>query len=211
MTIYRCPPEEAWVQFIKPVLATPAWVEDSISVDSRLNLSKRELLSLLLIAHLWRQETEATCVVGYDADGVEPNDGFVECHGDRVCIESKLVAQFDKRPLLDAITKTYDKYEKRGSAYGKGRDLVVFANRASERPGLTKISSLRDHLVARGGSPFDRVLLAYFRTSQSAEIDFGVIQAFPGKGFAHVSVATVSGIATVEVAVPFEGRPNQTQ
>ena len=67
----------------------------------------------------------------------------------------------------------------------------------SDRPGLTKVFSLRDHLVARDGVLSDRVLCLYCHANRTAETVFGVVQTLPDKGFERVSVAAASGIATV--------------
>ncbi|HUF23540.1 MAG TPA: hypothetical protein VMN81_05375 [Vicinamibacterales bacterium] len=211
MTIYRYTPQEAWVKHVKPALNIAAWIEDSSAVGTDIDLSKREVLSLLLIAHVRRDQTQANCRIGYDTEGVEPNDGFVEGKDGAIHVESKLVAQYDERPLLDAIRETYDKYEGRGPAYGSGRELMVFANRASDRPGLTRVSSLRDHILTRKESPFDRVLLAYCRPhGPPGTISIGVVEAFPGKGFAHVNIDVTSGEAGLRLVIPFSAPVSQS-
>ena len=56
---------------MKPHLSSEAWLEDSSPVSATLELSKREVLSLILLAHVWRHQGRKECCVGFDSDGGE--------------------------------------------------------------------------------------------------------------------------------------------
>ncbi len=195
MPIITLTPEQAWCTHIRAAAKTPKWVEDSKDISPDLALSKRELLGLILLAHVRNYEnSDAQWHVGYDPDDAEPNDGFISDSSAKVQVEHKVVPQMSPKNPLDGILSTYDKYSKKGVAYGENRVLLIHANKSDE--GLIKISALRDEIKARGGCPFERVLLIGCVRAGANPI-FHLTEHYPGQGLAQVDFSEATGYATV--------------
>jgi len=145
-------PDVAFRKYIRPFVKKTKWIEDSSDISSIIKLNKRELFALIVLAYSKGEDW----VVGYDSDDYEPNDGYITNAKEKIQIEHKVIAQMDKREVLDAILGTYKKYAARGKGYGQNRVLVIQPNKASKHGGLIKISSLKDAI--KGESPFDKVL-----------------------------------------------------
>ena len=89
--------------------ASPKWMEDSRDVSGEIRLSKRELFGLILLAHIRNHQFQnEDWYVAYDANGPEPNDGFVSDGTTTTFVEHKLIPQMAKEPALEAILSTYD-------------------------------------------------------------------------------------------------------
>lgn len=157
-------------------------------------MSKRELLGLITLAHVANQDG-AAWELGYDPNGVQPNDGFITDGDRRLEVEQKVIPQMSKQETLDAILSTYAKYELRGRSYGSGRILVIFANKASEGP--IQISRLRDEIVAKGSCPFDRVMFLSAVSERPDRLVFQMSEHYPGNGLAQIDVSPADGRASV--------------
>ena len=184
-------PEEAWCDYIGG--ATPnGWLEDSKEISADINLSKRELFGLILLAYM-RNHQHQNWRVGYDLSDPEPNDGFIYDGMSKTFVEHKLIPQMAKESPLEAILSTYGKYAKMGDAYGSNRVLIVFANKASE--GMIKISSLRDKIQNK--CPFDQVLLINCMAQKDTIAVILISEHYPGNGIAQIDFNLTNGTATV--------------
>lgn len=190
-------PEEGWRQHILPVLNTADWIDDSKDISVDLAISKRELLTLIILAHIINSFDDCfNCMVGYDSEASEPNDGFLICNNKRLDIEHKFVSEpWTKQIALDAILSTYRKYAKKGLSYGENRTLVIHANKGTN--GLIKVTKLRDYIKDKGNCPFDNVLLLYAVKSDAQNVTFHLTEHYPDKGLAGVVVNLSSGEARV--------------
>ncbi len=192
--MWSCKASNAWIKYIFEASKTNGWMEKSGAISDSLPLSLRELFALIILAHLKNGITNSSSWrVGFDPSASEPNDGCIILGKSRVDIEHKLVPQMAKDEVLKAILDTYDKYAKRGSAYGSGRTLVIFGNK--ETQGMVKISSLRDKI--NGESPFDRVFLmhAVAMRNNNTEVVIHITEHFPNKGIAQVNFNVLTGEA----------------
>lgn len=170
-------------------------MDDSRDISNVLQINNRELLALIVLAHYqnhiyktnrWR--------IGYDPNASEPNDGLITNGKNRIDIEHKYTTHWNKEDSLDAILKTYDKNAAKGEAYGKGRTLIIHANKAS--PHLIKISTLRDQIQNK--SPFDRVLLLSFVSYNFPFIMIHMTEHFPSQiGIVGIELNTLSGKAKI--------------
>jgi len=189
-------PEEAWQKYLFEAAKSPGWMEDSKDISKDMPMSKRELFGLILLAHIRNHLSKSKdWIVGYDSNASEPNDGLVSNGTERIDIEHKLIHQMTNQAALDAILSTYEKYSQKGEAYGSGRELIIFANKATK--GVVKISSLRDQI--KNECPFDRVLLIHavaMRENNTVAI-IHVTEHYPGKGIAQVDLNLLSGKASV--------------
>lgn len=189
-------PEEAWTKYLSIPAKSPGWMEDSKDISPEISLSKRELFGLIILAHLQNHLSEnKNWFVGYDSSASEPNDGMVSDGNSRIDVEHKLIPQMSNQEALDAILSTYDKYAKKGAAYGNNRTLIIFPNKTTS--GMIKISNLRDQI--NNACPFDRVLLmnAVSMRENNAVVVIHITEHFPGKGIAQVDFNLLSGKASV--------------
>ena len=115
MPVFRSTPEDAWRDYIADAARRPAWIEDSAPISDEIGLSKRELFGLILLCHLRRNQFDNYgWFVGYDPDGIEPNDGFVSNGETTTHVEHKVIPQMAMQSALEAILSTYEKYARRG-------------------------------------------------------------------------------------------------
>ncbi len=195
MPIIKLTPEQAWCAHIRAAAKTPKWVEDSKDISPEIPLSKRELLGLILLAHVRNYENNgAQWYVGYEAEASEPNDGFISDGSTKLQVEHKVVPQMSPMSPLDGILATYDKYSKKGAAYGENRVLLIHVNKSDK--GLIKISTLRDQIQERGGCPFEGVFLIGCVRAGANPI-FHLTEHFPEQGLAQVDLSEATGEATV--------------
>ena len=104
-------PQEAWRTYVLPSISSPGWIEDSHDVSPDLRLSKRELLGLIVLAHLRIHTTgDPGWQVGFDPARSEPNDGFITDGSETVNVEHKVITQMAPEPALERILSTYDRY-----------------------------------------------------------------------------------------------------
>ena len=192
-------PNNAWAKHLLEASKDPGWMEKSGNISAEIQLSYRELFALIILAHMQNGATNSSSWrVGYDANSSEPNDGLVFSGITRMDVEHKLVPQMANDDVLKAILDTYEKYAKRGAAYGNGRALVIFGNKKTR--GLIKVSSLKD--LISGNSPFDRVLLMHAVASAKDNIiPMHITEHYPGSGIAQVDFNLVTG----EASVPYYG------
>ena len=191
----------AFKKYIRPFVKKAKWVEDSSLISKDIQLSKRELFTLIILAHALGEDW----FVGYDSDDGEPNDGYISNGQTKLNIEHKLVPQMDKKEVLDAILDTYSKYAAKGKGYGENRILVIQPNKAPNHGGLIKISNLKD-LVGKD-SPFEKVLtvsLNSFRDEAKRIAVMHILEHYPrvgeystGKWMTQVNLDLVKGKATV--------------
>ena len=206
MSKWESSPNIAWDEYIISSASNQRWIEDSKYISTNIELSKRELFALIILAHLYNKD-EGNWVVGYDGSDEEPNDGYITNGTSKIRIEHKVVAQMEKKEVLDAILATYNKYAIRGSAYGKGRVLVIQPNKSSDHGGLIKISDLTTEIEDE--CPFDQVLTLSMvaKTGEGERIAVmhitqhypppNIGEHFPGKGMAQVDFDFSTGAATV--------------
>jgi hypothetical protein len=202
MAEWTCLPAVAWQRYILPSTGKPGWVEDSKDISEQIGLSKRELFSLIVLAHL-RGGVKGGWLVGYDPDDGEPNDGYITDGETKLRIEHKVVAQMDKREVLNAIIGTYAKYAKKGASYGKHRILVINPNKSAK--GLVKISDLGKRIGDQ--CPFDRVfIVGCVSRRQNGVWVMHITQQYPAVvrnpkgtsvGIGEVLFDTPTGVATV--------------
>ncbi|WP_420597784.1 hypothetical protein [Neptuniibacter sp.] len=192
--------EDAFKDYIRPSIHKAKWIEDSKKISDEIDLSKRELLGLILIAHALRDHFKTKWIVGYDPDDGEPNDGFVTDTKSKHIIEHKVVAQMDPREVLDAIKSTYTKYSDKGAEYGKGRTLFIHANKSSDHGGLVKISELRE--LIDGESPFDQVYTVGLVAARKGKLIFHIIKHYPvvpsGTAITQIDLYLNTGAALVQ-------------
>lgn len=193
---FESDPASAWVNYLRHKYFTPNWIEDSRDISTEVPLSNRELFALIILAYA-RSGTNSEKVwnVGFDSNASEPNDGFIHDGNQRIDVESKLVAQMERKDVLDAILSTYQKYKKRGKAYGKNRSLVIFGNKPTR--GLIKVSSLHD--LIEEDCPFDQVLLMHACTIKvkEAQAIMHITQHYPAMELTQVDFNIVDGTASV--------------
>jgi hypothetical protein len=197
--MWSCKPNNAWKNHLFEASKNPGWMEKSRNISDKLPLSQRELYALIILAHLQNEVSNSNFWhVGYDPNSPEPNDGLICAGKDKINVEHKLVPQMADDDVLKVILDTYEKYAKRGEAYGSGRTLVIFGNKKTQ--GLIKISNLRDKIC--GKSPFDRVLLMHAVTQgENNIIPIHITEHFPGFGIAQVDFNLLTG----EANVPYYG------
>jgi len=193
-------PTDAYINHIRPFVASPKWVEDSKDISKQIKLNKRELFGLIVLALAYGDDW----LVGYDEADSEPNDGYITDGETKIHIEHKVIAQMDKREVLNAILETYEKYAARGEGYGENRVLIIHPNKAPEH-GLIKISSLKD--LIKGESPFDKVYTiapCTFKGEGNQIAVMHVIEHFPregkyetGKWLTQVDLNLSTGLADV--------------
>ncbi len=198
---FELSPSKAWIDQLRArYLSEPnKWLENSHDISPDIPLSNRELFALIILAYARNGDgTNQTWNVGYDAAMSQPNDGLITDGNERIHIESKLVAQMDKREVLDAILGTYAKYQARGSAYGNNRSLVIYGNKATR--GLIKVSSLHDEIAV--DCPFDRVFLVHAVVNKMAEgkVVMHITQHFPSMELTQVDFNIIDGSASVPYA-----------
>ncbi len=193
---FESDPASAWVNYLRHKYFIPKWIEDSREISSEVPLSNRELFALIVLAYARNGESsEQVWNIGFDSNASEPNDGFISNGHHRIDVESKLVAQMDKKDVLEAILSTYDKYKKKGEAYGKNRSLVIFGNKPTK--GLIKISNLHD--VIQEDCPFDQVLLMHACSIkiEEAKAIMHITQHYPALELTQVDFNIVDGTGSV--------------
>ncbi len=189
-------PSNAWIKHLFKASQKAKWIEDSKKISDSIPLSKRELFTLVILAHLQNSVNDSNSWrVGYDFDASEPNDGLITTGKSRIDIEHKLVPQMAREEVLKAILDTYEKYAKRGEAYGSGRTLIIYGNKQTQ--GLIKISSLRDQINNK--CPFDRVLLmhAVSMKENGTTAVIHISEHYPGNSMAQVDFNLLTGKAEV--------------
>ncbi|MFW5432545.1 MAG: hypothetical protein ACKE5M_03450 [Methylophilaceae bacterium] len=188
-------PDVAWQKYILGSAHLAGWMEDSKPISSELLVSKRELFSLIILAHIKNHiDNNNNWIVGYDTNASEPNDGFVSDGNLKIDVEHKIIPQMNKQDPLDAILSTYGKYASKGVAYGGDRTLIIHAN--IQTKGLIKISSLKDKIS--GACPFDRVLLmSAVAAHKNNIIPIHITEHYPSFGIAQVDFNLLSGEATI--------------
>ncbi len=189
-------PSNAWIKHLFEASKKEGWMEKSGPISDSIPLSQRELFALIILAHLQNSATGCdTWRVGYDYSAPEPNDGLITAKKSRIDIEHKLVPQMTKEEVLKAILDTYEKYAKRGEAYGSGRTLVIYGNKQTQ--GLVKVSSLRDHINDK--CPFDRVLLMHgvAMKENNTIVVIHISEHYPRIGLAQVDFNLLTGEAEV--------------
>lgn len=151
-----------------PSPLTNGWVENGKSVSGVVELSRREILNLVLLSYVAGTSRGEPWEAGYDPAKPHPNDGFIapKSGKGRVNVESKLVPGREEfSVVLQGILNQYEKTTALGEQYASGLTLAIFANRA---PSVThtavRVSDLRD-LIARQ-QPF-RVSVPHWRGVQA--------------------------------------------
>jgi len=187
--------DEAWKEYILPHTKNPRWLEESKAISEAVPVSKRELLGLILLAHIQNHvHSNKNWIVGYDEIAPEPNDGFITNANLRIDVEHKIVPQMSTDDPLEGILSTYEKYSNKGEAYGGNRTLIIHANKASQ--GMIKVSSLKDKID--GDSPFERVLLMNAVTGiKNGIFSIHVTEHYPNFGIAQVDLNVRTGTAIV--------------
>jgi len=194
--LVKISPQAAWENHLQQPSMKARWLEDSKDISKALPLSKRELFGLIILAYLQNHTNNSKdWFVGYDSGASEPNDGFVSDGKSRIDVEHKIIPQMSTQNPLEAILSTYEKYAKKGIAYGGGRTIIIFPNLATK--GLIKISSLRDKI--NGSSPFDRVLLmsTVAMSNNNTTANIHITEHYPGEGIAQVDFNLLTGGASV--------------
>ncbi len=168
-------PEQAWKDYILPHIHKENWINEGADISQDIKLSKRELLGLIILAHTIN-EGSGEWLVGYDPADGEQNDGHITNGDKKHIIEHKIIVERDTREVLEAIKKTYTKFDY--EQYGKDRTMLIHADKAAEHGGMVRISELKE-LIANE-SPFDRVFLVSVPTPHDNEkIIFHLSQHFP--------------------------------
>lgn len=192
-------PEDIYKKYLSKNIFIGGWMEDSSPISSDINLSKRELFSLIILANLYNHlSSNKNWRVCYDSEMSEPNDGYISDGKTKIQVESKIIPQMAKGDPLNEILSTYKKYAKRGEGYGKNRTIIIFPNQTTE--GSIKISSLRDFIKDENKCSFNRVLLMH-----AVAIEDGIVailkvsEHFPSPTIkrAEVHFNLIAGIATV--------------
>ena len=166
-------PENAWRKFIiERDELRPGWIEDSLPISPEINLSKRELFALIIMAYAFTEDNQQWRV-GFNSDDEEPNDGYVAKGKSKIRVEHKIVAQMEKTEVLEAILTTYKKNAAKGANYGKDRILVIHPNKSSDHGGLIKISDLRNEIGNE--SPFDKVFTLSIVATEGEDNRIGII------------------------------------
>jgi len=174
----------------------PGWLEDSKNISDELPLSKRELFSLILLAHA-RSSEGMDWLVGYDANDPEPNDGYITDGNSKLNIESKIATQFAKPDARQEMIDRFKAVDWKGKGYGLGRCLAIYVNRESR--GLVKVSDLTDE-ITREGCSFDMVLSIYC-VSMSPKIVMHITQHCPKLREAGIT-EIIFNFKTGEAVVP---------
>ena len=104
-------PEEAWVKHILPHTSNPGWIEESTKI-TEIGISKRELFTLIILAHVYNKDG-GNWVVGYEPNDGLQNDGHITNGESKVIFEHKLVAKMEPKEVLSAILSTYKKTAKK--------------------------------------------------------------------------------------------------
>ena len=204
-------PERAYLDYVKPHIHKENWLYKSDPIESLdLDLSVRELLGCILMAHLYKgtRGSEGPWHVGYDNTQAEPNDGLVQGSRDVYRMEHKIITNYQGRTTLDALVDLYDTYNNKGANYGKDRTLLIQADAPSGPPGappgvLIKVSGLKDH-IATGECHFDHVMLIYVVSRSDAHAEFRILQSHPapsGNPLYRVYFDLMTGSAKVIVHV----------
>jgi hypothetical protein len=181
-------PNDAWVKYIAPSLNNPKWIESSEDLSSDIGLSRRELLGLIIYSY--RLNPTGTTNVCWDDADQEPNDGYLDFCGQQIRCEHKLVPQFTREEVTNAIIETYRKYAKRGVQYGGNRHLLVHANR--ESVGLARISRLHDDI--NGIQTFDKVFLIGLNgVENNTVLRFSISEHFPQLDIKHIRIDASTG------------------
>ena len=181
-------PIDAWREFIVPALTNPKWIEDGSKISTEIELSKRELLGLILYSYYLDQTGNSN--VCWNSKDHEPNDGYVDIGtNQKVRCEHKLIAQMDKRNVVVALKETFSKYAKWGKRYGENRHLIIHANLASL--GLAKISDL--HHMIKNNCPFDMVFSVGINGIENKIIRFSFVEQFPKLRLSHIRIEILSG------------------
>jgi len=188
-------PEQAWNNYLLGPSKKAGWMEESKDISEELPISKRELFGLVILAHIANYLSETNdWFVGSDPKASEPNDGLISNGKNRIDIEHKLVPQMATPEALEAILSTYDKYAKRGKAYGEGRTLIIYGNKSGK--GMIKISDLRKR-IAESDCPFDNVLFIGAVAHKGDVIVMHTTEHYPENGIAQVDLNITNGEATV--------------
>lgn len=195
-------PANAWCKYIRPYLSNPGWIEDGKNISEDIELSKRELFALIILAHAFNSGTNQWRV-GYDPnDGKQQNDGHVTNGSKKFIVEHKVVAQMQQEEVLEAILAVYKKSAQKGEQYGKDRILIIQPNKQSDHGGLIRISALKD--LINNDSPFDRVLTlgATAQIQDGAAIAMHFIQHYPhdikgNSGLSQIDLNLSKGDAVV--------------
>jgi len=200
-------PENAWLEYIQPHLSNTIWLEDSKHISSEIELNKRELFALIVLAHLYSQNPNSQkkiWKVGYDDSDVEPNDGYIVNNSSKVRFEHKIVPQFSEDEVLNAILSTYQDQAIKGSGYGSNRILIIQPNKAPKHGGMIKISKLTDEIGT--DCPFEKVFTLGVVSFDKGIAKIHLIQHFPprnkgdyfpGKGIAQVDFNLITGGAVI--------------
>lgn len=202
---WQSKPENAWCNHILPEAQNnPTWIEDSRPISDKLKLSKRELFSLIILAHTY-SNGNGEWRVGFDIDDEEPNDGFFIKGKNKVRVEHKVVAQMQKEEVMKAILSIYKKSAKKGRDYGKDRILIIQPNKPSDHGGLVKISDLSYEIGEE--SPFDKVFtLMMVSSNNGGRVGImHLIQHYPplknrnkpGDGITQIDFDLISGSAKI--------------
>jgi hypothetical protein len=182
-------PDLAWKTYLAPGLGEEKWLESSASITNVIRVTRRELLALILYSyHLDRSGGSNIC---WNSNDPEPNDGYIAMtNGQVIRCEHKVVSQFATDEVMKTVIETYDKYAKRGKAYGSNRHLIIHANKAST--GLARISKLADHIGKE--SPFDKVMMIGFRGCEGGSVfGFSVSEQFPGRSLRRIRIDKSTG------------------
>ncbi len=190
-------PEVAWVKHVLPEASSNAkWVNDSTPVSKEINLSKREIFGLVILAHLYSGQGKAWNV-GYDPNQGEPNDGFITDGETTICVEHTVVVEEAKQEVLEAILAVYRDKAAQGKDYGKDCVLMIQANKESDHGGMIRISDLAVEIGKVCN--FDRVLTLGMVSQKKQTGVMHVIQHYPekGKGIGQVDFDFPTGAAEV--------------
>lgn len=182
-------PADAWKKYIVPALSNLKWLEDSSKISAKVELSKRELLGLILYSY-YLDESGAIQVC-WNSDDYEPNDGFLDIgSGKSIRCEHKLIPQMDKRDVVHALKETFSKYAKQGASYGENRHLIIHANLASV--GLAKISDL--HHMIKDDCPFDMAFSTGVNGFEDSQIvRFSFVEQYPNLSLSHIRIDASTG------------------
>jgi hypothetical protein len=182
-------PDEAWREYIADYVDNPKWLENGDDISESIELSKRELLGLILYSY--HIKGDGTAKVCWDSKDYEPNDGYVEPPNKPVVrCEHKIVPQFNKEEVTKVIGDTYTKYSKLGKSYGSGLTLIIHANRQSN--GLARISKLSEGIG--DNCVFDRVFLAGVNGFEENNVTrFIFSEQYPALDIKHLRIQRKKG------------------